>query len=237
MPRLFGIDIFTGSRAEILHRASAMIGKGGVISTVNPEIMRNSLYDDKLRHALEASLNIPDGVGTKLALALCGHKTAVFPGIELGEALLDTDSVRFGIIGGAPGVAERAAARLSSVHRLAEPVLMLDGYSVTAKSAAKKIREASPDIVMVCMGSPKQETFIELVKGETPGVLFIALGGSADVYSGDKRRAPAFIRALRLEWAYRMAREPMRLLRAPSLFDFCIFALMETVIYRKIDKS
>lgn len=237
MARLFGIDILTGSRRLILTRCADMIGKGGAICTVNPEIMRDSVYNDALGRALSRSVNVPDGIGVAAALGQRGVYTDVFPGVELGEALLDVRPVRFGIIGGASGVAERAAIRLSSAHRSAMPVLAMDGYTVTERDATEVIKESGAELVFICMGSPKQELFIDRIRGRVDGVLFVALGGSADVYSGDKKRAPAAFRKMHFEWAYRMAREPRRILRAPKLFDFCFLSLIEPAVYRKIDKS
>ena len=237
MGELFGVEIFCGSRERIIARCRNMIGKSGAIATVNPEILRESVYCEELWRALQRSVNVPDGIGVAKALLLKGEYTDVYPGVELGEALLDEAPVRFGIIGARPGVARRAAVALAVKHKGASFVLAEDGYTTTEEQARKLINERGAELVFVCMGSPKQEIFIDRIRDECRGTLFVALGGSADIYSGDKRRAPRMIRAARLEWAYRMLSEPKRLMRAPLLFDFCILSVLEPTVYRKIDKS
>lgn len=230
---LFGIDIAVGKREELLTRASELIFKGGAISTVNPEIMRDAMYNSKLRCALSASLNIPDGIGVKKALAMKGVKTDTYPGVELGERLLDQAPVRLGIIGGTEGVAERAMDNLLMRHPTVSAAFAEEGYNTDFHSLAGKIFETSPDIVMVCLGSPKQELFIESVRKYADKTLFIALGGAVDIYSEEKRRAPECVRLLGCEWLYRMVSEPKRLRRAPKLADFALLSLMEARMMRK----
>jgi N-acetylglucosaminyldiphosphoundecaprenol N-acetyl-beta-D-mannosaminyltransferase len=237
MGELFGVDILAGSKERIFARCRNMLGKGGAIATVNPEILRASVYCDELWRALSRSVNVPDGIGVAKALLLRGEYTDVYPGVELGESLLCEAPVRFGIIGGMPGVAERAAVALAVKHKGATPVLTEDGYNTTEEKACNLINERGAELVFVCMGSPKQEVFIDRIRDSCRTTLFVALGGSVDIYSGDKRRAPHLIRAAKLEWAYRMIAEPERILRAPALFDFCILSLLEPAVYRKIDKT
>ncbi len=230
---LFGIRIAIGKREELLERCASLIGVGGAISTVNPEIMRDSLYNMKLRSAMLSSLNIPDGVGIKLALKSGGAVTDTFPGVELGEALLDAAPLTYAIIGGEKGVAERAAERLSNRHPSASAVLIRDGYSHSFRELAESLKGACADLCLVCLGSPKQEIFIRYARTYAKRTLFISLGGSVDVYSGDKKRAPSFFRCAGLEWLYRIAGEPRRIKRVPKLMDFVALSAIERYISRK----
>ena len=230
---LFGIEIAVGKREELLTRAAEMIFRGGRISTVNPEIMRDSMYNPALRSALSGSLNIPDGIGIKHALAMKGIKTDIYPGVELGERLLDQAPLRLGIIGGKEGVAARAMDNLILRHPTVSAAFAECGYDIDLHFLAKKIFDTSPDIVMVCLGSPKQELFIESISKYSDKTLFIGLGGSVDIYSEEKKRAPEVIRLLGCEWLYRMIKEPKRLRRAPKLADFALLCAMEARIVRK----
>ena len=63
--KIFGIDILSGSREELFSAVAKMIGEGGAVSTVNPEILYDSLKNEDLRAALSNSLCIPDGVGVE----------------------------------------------------------------------------------------------------------------------------------------------------------------------------
>jgi N-acetylglucosaminyldiphosphoundecaprenol N-acetyl-beta-D-mannosaminyltransferase len=230
---LFGIEIAVGKREELLTRAAELIFKGGRISTVNPEIMRDSMYNPALRSALSGSLNIPDGIGIKRALSMKGIKTDVYPGVELGERLLDQAPLRLGIVGGREGVAERAMDNLLLRHPTVTAAFAECGYDIDFHSVAKKIFDTAPDIVMVCLGSPKQELFIENMSKYSDKVLFIGLGGSVDIYSEEKKRAPEAVRLVGCEWLYRMAKEPKRLCRLPKLADFALLSVMEACIIRK----
>lgn len=218
---LFGVDISLGTRDDLLARAVSLIGRGGAVATVNPEILNRALTDTELKHALSSSLCIPDGVGVVLALGRLGYRTERLPGVELGELLLEAEGcIHLGIIGGREGIAERAMQELTVRHRSVIPEFALCGYAIDHAMVEDILRQRRPDVVFVCLGSPAQEIFISRMRHVSEKTLFIGLGGSADIYSGAKRRAPVPIRRLGLEWAWRMMVEPQRLKRAPSLLNF-----------------
>ena len=96
-----------------------------------------------------------------------------------------------------------------------------DIYSDENSRVVEKIVQASPDIILVCLGSPKQEIWIMQNAQKIPSLkLSIGLGGSFDVWSGEKKRAPMLFRKLYLEWLYRIITDPKRL---SFLFDIPIF--------------
>ena len=240
--KLLDIEIAVGSRDELLLRASALVGRGGAIATVNPEILNRALSDTELKVALASSLCIPDGIGVELALRSRGCKSARLPGVELGEALLECDRcIHLGIIGGREGIAEAAIEMLTVRHGNVIPEFAICGYNIDYEYIGRLLSQKRPDIVFVCLGSPAQEIFISKMRHVSKKTLYIGLGGSADIYSGEKRRAPYVFRALGLEWAYRMIREPKRLKRAPSLLAFYInlakFDRKSVKIGKKVPKS
>ena len=225
--KLLGVDITVGTREELLAVCSALIGIGGAVSTVNPEILANSREDRALKRALGASVNIPDGVGVRMALRARGVMTDTLPGVELGEELLDIRPVRLGIVGGVSGVAEAAMENLLARHGTLSAAFAVSGYGKRYAEYREILKGSGADIVFVCMGSPKQELFIYEMRREFPSVLFVALGGSADVYSGKSSRAPLVFRRSGTEWLFRMLREPRRIRRLPSLIRFAGYALFE----------
>ncbi len=234
---IFGLNISAGSREELFAAASELLMRGGCISTVNPEILYNSLNNSELYSALSESLNIPDGIGVVRAMSRRGVKSEKFPGVELGEALLDIKPVKLAIIGGKPGVAAAAMDRLIMKHPFVIYGFVQDGYGYEEKKTSLLLKETSPDIVFVCLGSPKQEIFIRRMKVFSPESLFIALGGSADIYSGNKKRAPLMFRKMGLEWFYRIVCEPKRILRTPALLRFTIKSKKEGKIVLKSRKK
>src|SRR5690606_7342710 len=72
-------------------------------------------------------------------------------------------------------------------------------------------RRARPEIVILCMGMPRQELLTRTLRESGYSGLIICGGGWADFYSGAKARAPLWVRRLSLEWLYRLLREPRRL--------------------------
>ena len=227
---VLGIDVLAGSREELFLAAANMIGEGGAISTVNPEILYDSLKNDELRLALSDSVCIPDGFGIERAIRSRGKFSERFPGVELGEALLSVFSARLGIIGGKQGVAERAMKNLSSRYPSITPTFAICGYSINKEGIKELLLTEKPDIVFVCLGSPQQEILIMEMKKYSDKTLFIGLGGSVDIYAGDKKRAPLIIRRLRGEWLYRIITEPKRIKRLPKLFAFVMESRKKPVL-------
>ena len=88
-----------------------------------------------------------------------------------------------------------------------------DGYVENKESVFRKITEMEPDIVLVALGTPAQELLIHrYYRADRPG-LYMGVGGSFDVLSGLKKRAPSFFIKFNLEWLYRITKEPKRLKR------------------------
>jgi N-acetylglucosaminyldiphosphoundecaprenol N-acetyl-beta-D-mannosaminyltransferase len=218
---LLGQRIAVGRRAQLLSAAEEMLRLGGAISTVNPRILSLAARDAALASALRRSLNIPDGRGVAYALSRRGIVTDTLPGVELGEELLASgEEIRLAIIGGAPGVAREAMARLRLKYRGVSEAFVCDGYSYTEQALGMSLERERPGLVFVCLGTPKQELLIDTLRPYAPWALFIGLGGSADVYSGRTKRAPAPIRALGAEWLFRMIREPKRFMHLGDIGNF-----------------
>ena len=73
------------------------------------------------------------------------------------------------------------------------------------------VEKQKPEIVILCMGMPKQELLALEMKSRNLCPVVICGGGWADFYSGIKKRAPEWVRKLSLEWLHRLVREPKRL--------------------------
>jgi N-acetylglucosaminyldiphosphoundecaprenol N-acetyl-beta-D-mannosaminyltransferase len=75
------------------------------------------------------------------------------------------------------------------------------------------IEAASPDIVWVGLGAPKQELWMARVRSQISAPVLIGVGAVFDFVSGTRRRAPRWMQCLGLEWSYRLGQEPKRLWR------------------------
>lgn len=200
--------------------------------TPNPEIVMAAKGDAALRAALSgAELVLADGVGITKAAAMLGTplKSRV-PGIDFASNVISRLAERGGsvyLLGAKPLVAEAAADKLTQTY----PGIVIagtnDGYFTDDAPVIEKINAASPDFLMVCLGSPKQELWMSANAGRLSCGLMAGLGGSLDVLAGNVQRAPETWRRLGLEWLYRVIKEPKRLGRVMKLPAFVLEAAAE----------
>lgn len=200
--------------------------------TPNPEIVMAAKKDAALRSALgQADLVLADGVGvTKAAAMLKTPLKARVPGIDFATAVIARLAERGGsvyLFGARPGVAEAAAARLAEAYPGLSIAGTSDGYFTDDGPIIEKINASSPDFLMVCLGSPKQERWMSENAGRLSCGLMAGLGGSLDVLAGNVQRAPEAWRKLGLEWLYRVIKEPKRLGRVARLPLFVLEAAAE----------
>lgn len=221
-----GVLIDDLSKKEIMANIKNRLKRGEktVIYTPNPVMAENGIKDgDFLKILNSSTYNIPDGQGIILASRLL--KTPIkerISGIELGEEILKHAAkrkLRVFLLGGSEGIAREASRRLSEVYRGLTVSGTLNGFD-ELENATKKINESRADVVFVCLGSPKQERWIDKHKDDCSSSLFIGLGGSLDVWSGKVRRAPVFIRKIGLEWLWRMIISPSKIKNLPILIHF-----------------
>lgn len=116
-------------------------------------------------------------------------------------------------LGSRPGIAERAADRFREIH----PELQLsvrDGYFDTETESAEileQIRSARPDVLIVGMGMPRQELWIQQYRDALRGMVVLPAGAAFDYFAGALPRPPRWAGRLGMEWAFRLAAEPRRL--------------------------
>jgi N-acetylglucosaminyldiphosphoundecaprenol N-acetyl-beta-D-mannosaminyltransferase len=79
------------------------------------------------------------------------------------------------------------------------------------RAILERITEAGPDVLLVALGHPKQELWIDLHRAELPAMVVVGVGCVLDLIAGKTQRAPAWMQRYGLEWAYRLAQEPRRL--------------------------
>ena len=218
--KILGIDIEVGNRDSLFDKCNSLVGKGGVICTPNPLILSRSVENASLRRALlAADLCIPDGIGIRPYLRAADREADVFPGVELGEALSHRVNT-IGLVGGKTGIAEKAFSYLKEKNPSLSPSFLLSGYGTPLSELLSVLKAQKPELVFVCLGSPRQEILMQALRIYSPHTLFLGLGGSLDVYAGVIARAPHPLRVMHLEWLYRMVRQPRRFLELPTLLRF-----------------
>jgi N-acetylglucosaminyldiphosphoundecaprenol N-acetyl-beta-D-mannosaminyltransferase len=201
-------------------------GKRTRIVTLNPEIAMAAQHSPALRKAIrEADLVVPDGVGITLFLRLIGYRTERIPGIDLSYLLMTNLSKTGGrvfLLGGAPGVSVRAGERLKREFPDLQVVGTTDGFfsSRDEMSVVARIIAARPNLLIVGLGTPRQELWLERYWDDLEVPLGIGVGGSIDIWAGGIPRAPKVMRKVGLEWLYRAWVQPWRWRRVLKLFRF-----------------
>jgi N-acetylglucosaminyldiphosphoundecaprenol N-acetyl-beta-D-mannosaminyltransferase len=192
------------------------------IVTLNAEMVIASQNDQALdRIVRHAHLIIPDGAGVVWALRLAGHDVKRLPGIELAEAAL-AQAAKLGkkvaLIGGKPELMEKLKTSLVETYPNLNIVAAKDGYFSAGEEPAivDDLAFAEPDLLLIALGVPKQEYFIDRWHSAFPSAVMVGVGGSFDVWTGSVRRAPLFFRSAHLEWLYRLISQPWRYKRMGS---------------------
>jgi exopolysaccharide biosynthesis WecB/TagA/CpsF family protein len=208
--------------ARILHRSKA--GRGGVVVTPNLDHLRRCRADEEFAGLVSgADLVVADGMPLVWASRLQGTP---LPGRVAGSDLISSLSAAAAkagrsifLLGGAPGTAEQAARVLCERHpslKIAGTYCPEPGFDTDAdrmRELTQAVLGASPDIVFVALGSPKQERLIERLRDRLPGAWWLGVGISFSFLCGDVKRAPAWMRKAGLEWVHRLTQEPGRLFK------------------------
>lgn len=229
---LFGLNIDTLSFKEALDKARVLIDtpKVSQVVTINPEMFEFSSKDEDFSNILkEAEMIIPDGIGVKIALKINGINSERIPGIDFAKQLL-TDSalnnIPVAIVGAKEEVITTAINNLKKEISGLNIVYYHNGYFDDDTTIYNEINSKSPKLILVAMGSPRQEKFIYNAKNILKPALMIGIGGSLDVWSGTVKRAPKLFQDLGIEWLYRTLTQPSRLKRIfPTLPMFLLKAI------------
>jgi len=198
---------------------------GGQIVTLNAEMTMTARANPALGAAIAAAdLVIPDGAGVVWALRRQGVRVRRTPGIELARALLsyaEAHAWNVALIGAAPEVMEQLKGRLLEELPSLRLVLAEHGYQAAEAwpQLEHRLLSLRPDLVLVALGVPRQETWTQRLHTGQPGI-WMGVGGSFDVWAGVKQRAPEWMSQLQVEWAYRLIQEPSRWRRMLSLPAF-----------------
>ena len=189
------------------------------VVTANPEIFMLADRMSKVRQLLmsEDTLIVPDGIGILMGGRKLGYEFVErIPGVEICSDLFayaNEHNRSLFLFGAKPEVVETLVHKLENDY----PGIIISGYEngyVKDKDAVfEKIQQLEPDIVLVALGAPMQEMLIQKHMQKLKKGILMGVGGSFDVLSGCKKRAPKFFVKCNLEWLYRITTEPKRLKR------------------------
>jgi len=195
--------------------------KKNILVAINAEKILKE--DIRLKNIINENIGYPDGVGAVMALKQKGLNATKIPGSEFWLDIINKyqNEKSFYLIGTTTEVIENTVKKLKQEY----PNINILGYqngfiNESQKIALKeKLKDLKPDVVFVAQGSPRQEFLMdELIKIHP--ALYMGLGGSFDIYGGDKKRAPKIYLDFHCEWLYRLLKEPTRISRQLSLIKF-----------------
>jgi N-acetylglucosaminyldiphosphoundecaprenol N-acetyl-beta-D-mannosaminyltransferase len=246
---ILGIDIDESSRDEIHARVDGFLREDRFhrIATVNPEFLveadRNPSFRDSL---LSADLRVADGVGIVLASLFRGRRITRYPGADLLFHILakaEREHIPVFLAVREDGLSKYEEVRQAIVKRY--PDIEVSGENVDiadcrlqiadfgSRNLQSKILNHQCMILFCNFGAPSQELFLESFRDNSRGIrLAMGVGGAFDFLTGKRKRAPFFLRAIGLEWLWRLVREPRR---AGRIWNATVVFLWKILLEKKKD--
>lgn len=226
--RLFGIDIDVLRMEQAVAQLLLWINErdGQCRYVVTPNVDHVVLYhqSDALRRAYaDASLVLADGAPVVAVSRLVGRPLPErVAGSDLvprlfSEAVWQRTALRVYLLGGAPGVGQRAAERIAAtwpgievVGRASPPIGFEHDPEINTE-LIDDINACQPDLLLIGLGAPKQESWIYGHHSKLGVSAALCIGATIDFLAGERSRAPWWMRRAGLEWLFRVLCEPRRL--------------------------
>ena len=189
------------------------------IITANPETLTMAETDEEISKMLLDKNNsiVPDGIAVVKACNMLNLPvTERIAGVDIAEYLFgiaNEQKKSLYLFGAKKEVIESLVNKIKVDYNNINILGYSDGYVEDRDKVFKKIIKLKPDICLVALGIPYQEKLIYKHLDEFNKGIFVGVGGSFDVLSGTKKRAPKIFIKLNLEWLYRIVCEPKRLKR------------------------
>ncbi|RRH68347.1 WecB/TagA/CpsF family glycosyltransferase [Falsigemmobacter faecalis] len=193
----------------------------GALIAVNAEkLVKSTISTEVIKNLGGKSIFYADGYPVARILKSRGLASERIAGVELWEASINRcfDLNRKILLIGSSEDINKTVARLLCQRFPGIDVSRINGFSAE-DDIVEKVRKEKPDFISVAMGSPRQEELISRLMKIHPAT-YMGVGGTYDVYSGAKKRAPKLLRNNGLEWLYRLGTNPTRILRYAPLAKF-----------------
>lgn len=208
-----------------------------IIYTPNSEIIlyasRNEAFMKRLN---SADLMIADGIGVVYGARMLGERlperVAGFDLLKKLFPIMAKEGMSLYLLGSKPSVAEKAGENLLRDYPGIKIAGTHDGYFKDDGEVIDDINAKKPDLLLVCLGFPKQENWIYENRDKLNVKAMIGAGGCLDVFSGTVERAPEFYCKHGLEWFYRLKKEPWRFKRMTALPVFALKVLFKGRKYK-----
>jgi N-acetylglucosaminyldiphosphoundecaprenol N-acetyl-beta-D-mannosaminyltransferase len=229
------------TRSQAIVKVVNMINGGGIhhVMLLNPyKIFRIRSNNDLKTMSGKASMHLACGAGIPWAARMLRNpikeRIAALSFIMELIRFAEIKEYSIFIVGGKPEVAEKAFFNIKKSFPKIRIVGRHGGYfnPEREKSVIEAMRKSEARIILVGMGFPLEDKWINEIKNEFSNTVFISVGGSIDVISGDIKKAPAMFMERGLEWFYRIITRPWRLGR---LFIVTLYA--GEVVFKRLFKK
>jgi N-acetylglucosaminyldiphosphoundecaprenol N-acetyl-beta-D-mannosaminyltransferase len=231
---ILGVPVDRSDMEGAMARVTALLDTDGTstVYTPNSEMVVNAAKDKEFLEILKSGdLVVPDGIGLILASRIYGsplpERVTGFDLMTRMLEMLDEGGRSVCLLGGKPGIAQRAAGNISRMFPSLQIKGTFHGYfkEQEVPGIVERINSSGADVLFVALGSPKQEKWISSNRETLNVSIAMGVGGSLDVLAGEVARAPAVFRKAGLEWFYRLVTQPWRAARMLSLpvFVFKVF--------------
>ncbi|MBK4727822.1 lipopolysaccharide N-acetylmannosaminouronosyltransferase [Pantoea agglomerans] len=201
--------------------------KTGTLVAINAEKVLTAEADAAVYQLIDAAeYKYADGISIVRSIRKKYPQAQVsrIAGADLWEALMERagrEGTPVFLIGGKPPVLAQTIDKLRRQWNV-NIVGSQDGFFTPDQRDAlfTRIRESGAKLVTVAMGSPRQEILMRDCKASYPDALYMGVGGTYDVFTGQVKRAPKIWQRMGLEWLYRLISQPSRLKRQLRLLKY-----------------
>lgn len=202
---------------ELIHNK-----KGGYTAAINALKILQYRKDKKTKEIIDnAILQTPDGFGAVISFKwLYGIRVIKLdlPGLVLDIA--NNYNLKVFLLG---TTEENNAAAVNGIANLYPKIIVAgrqNGFFKNVEIVISAIQKSNPDLVLIAMGSPKQEILSAELLKTFPKILFIGCGGRLDILAGKLKRAPKWYINNNLEWFFRLIKQPKRIKQHIRLIKF-----------------
>lgn len=238
--KILGVNIDRVNLEQAVERVRELISiqsQSSLIVTPNSEMLAMASEDKQLTDILNsADLATPDGIGVVIASKILGkpleERVAGFDLItELFQEFAE-EEINFYFLGGKPGIVDQAVLNLKDKYSNLNISGCHHGYldRESQEQVITEINNKDIDLLLVGMGVPLQEKFLDNNLKKIRVGAAITVGGSFDVLAGEVNRAPLWMQKAALEWFYRLLQEPSRFGRMLTLPKF-IFLVIKSKFF------
>lgn len=197
------------------------VGKGFSVATINLDHLVKLRADARFRTAYAAQdIVVADGNPIVWLSRLAGRRVALIPGSDAIVPIARMAAAQgktLALVGSTDralaGAKQYFEANIPGARVVATiaPPMGFDPTGASADTVLAALHDAQADVAFLALGAPKQELFAAYGRDKLPSLGFVSIGAGLDFFAGTQVRAPKWVRAIAMEWLWRAALQPARM--------------------------